>query len=97
MGLSWYFAQFNRNKRSVVLDLRNAGGREILARLIASARMCWWRISARACSPHGLHRGEPEGVAAGLVTCSINGFGSTGPYRDRPAFDFIAQAHVAAS
>src|SRR6185437_12177337 len=33
-GLSWYFAQFNRNKRSVRLDLRKAEGREVLARLI---------------------------------------------------------------
>ncbi|MBN8900523.1 MAG: CoA transferase, partial [Rhodospirillales bacterium] len=34
-GLSWYFANFNRNKRSIRLDLRTADGREILARLIA--------------------------------------------------------------
>ena len=49
-GLSWYFASFNRNKRSVVIDLRQGRGQAVLATL-SPAPTCWSRISALACSP----------------------------------------------
>jgi hypothetical protein len=50
-GLSWYFANYNRNKRSITLNLRTDQGRDILARLIAKRRRatCWWTTIGPAC------------------------------------------------
>lgn len=91
-GLSWYFAAFNRNKRSIVLDLKHEKDKHVLARLIERADVLVENfrpgvLDAMGFPPHRLTALNPR-----LITCSINGFGSIGPYRDRPAFDFIAQA-----
>jgi len=91
-GLSWYFAAFNRNKRSVRLDLRQAQGREILAGLIKTADVLVENFRPGVLARLGFDDARLRALRPSLVTCSINGFGSTGPYRDRPAFDFIAQA-----
>ena len=91
-GLSWYFAQFNRNKRSVRLDLRKPEGREILARLITQADVLVENFRPGVLARMGFSEARLKELRPSLVTCAINGFGSTGPYRDRPAFDFIAQA-----
>jgi len=91
-GLSWYFAAFNRNKRSVRLDLRQTQGREVLARLIETADVLVENFRPGVLARLGFDDARLRALRPNLVTCSINGFGSTGPYRDRPAFDFIAQA-----
>ena len=91
-GLSWYFAAFNRNKRSVRLDLRKPQGREVLARLIERADVLVENFRPGVLVRLGFDADRLRQLRPSLVTCSINGFGSTGPYRDRPAFDFIAQA-----
>lgn len=91
-GLSTYFAQFNRNKRSIVLDLRQAKGRDILARLIAQSDVLVENFRPGVLARMGFTEQRLRDLRPSLVTCAINGFGSTGPYRDRPAFDFIAQA-----
>ena len=92
-GLSWYFAQFNRNKRSIRLDLRQEQGRAVLARLIAQSDVLVENFPAWRDSPAwALRLHDLQALRPSLVTCAINGFGSSGPYRDRPAFDFIAQA-----
>lgn len=91
-GLSWYFANFNRNKRAIRLDLRRPEGREVLARLIARADVLVENFRPGVLARMGFDAARLAALRPSLVTCSINGFGSTGPYRDRPAFDFIAQA-----
>jgi crotonobetainyl-CoA:carnitine CoA-transferase CaiB-like acyl-CoA transferase len=91
-GLSGYFAQFNRNKRSLRLDLRKAEGREILARLIARSDVLVENFRPGVLARMGFTDARLNELRPSLVSCAINGFGSTGPYRDRPAFDFIAQA-----
>ena len=91
-GLSWYFAQFNRNKRSIRLDLRQAQGRDILARLIAQSDVLVENFRPGVLDRMGFTAERLTELQPALVTCAINGFGSQGPYRDRPAFDFIAQA-----
>jgi crotonobetainyl-CoA:carnitine CoA-transferase CaiB-like acyl-CoA transferase len=91
-GVSWYFAQFNRNKRSIVLDLRTPRGKETLARLIARSDVLVENFRPGVLDRLGFPDERLKELRPSLVTCSINGFGSTGPYRDRPAFDFIAQA-----
>jgi crotonobetainyl-CoA:carnitine CoA-transferase CaiB-like acyl-CoA transferase len=91
-GLSWYFAQFNRNKRSIRLDLRKPKARAILARLIEQSDVLVENFRPGVLARMGFGEDRLKALRPSLVTCSINGFGSTGPYRDRPAFDFIAQA-----
>jgi CoA:oxalate CoA-transferase len=91
-GLSWYFAQFNRNKRSIRLDLRKPDAKTILARLIEQSDVLVENFRPGVLARLGFDDARLQALRPSLVTCSINGFGSTGPYKDRPAFDFIAQA-----
>ena len=91
-GFSWYFAQFNRNKKSVVLDLYTDEGKDALARLIASADVLVENYRPGVLAKMGFDDGRLEELNPRLITASVNGYGSTGPYVDRPAFDFIAQA-----
>ena len=91
-GLSTYFAQFNRNKRSIVLDLRKPEAKETLAKLIAGSDVLVENFRPGVLARLGFDDTRLFTLKPSLVACSINGFGSTGPYKDRPAFDFIAQA-----
>ncbi len=91
-GLSWYFAAFNRNKRSLSLNLRSAEGRGVLDKLIARSDVLIENFRPGVLAAMGLDQARLEALNPGLVTCNITGFGSSGPYRDRPSFDFIAQA-----
>lgn len=91
-GLSWYFATFNRNKRSMRLDLRSEAGRAILAELIERSDVLVENYRPGTLERMGFDRARLEALNPRLVVTSINGFGSSGPYVDRPAFDFIAQA-----
>ena len=91
-GLSWYFAAFNRNKRSVTLDLKSEEGRDALTALLAGADALVENFRPGVLARMGFDEARLQAIRPGLVTCSISGFGAAGPYRDRPAFDFIAQA-----
>ena len=91
-GLSWYFAQFNRNKKSIILDLYSEAGKADLARLLETADVLVENyrpgvLAKMGFSPERLRELNPR-----LIQASVNGYGSTGPYVDRPSFDFIAQA-----
>jgi CoA:oxalate CoA-transferase len=91
-GFSTYFAAFNRNKRSVVIDLRSEAGRERLAALSTRADVLVENFRPGVLESMGLGAERLEQINPRLVVASINGYGSTGPYAQRPAFDFIAQA-----
>ena len=91
-GFSWYFASFNRNKRSVVLDLRKTEGRDVLARLLETADVLVENFRPGVLAEMGFGEARLQELNPRLVVASVNGYGSTGPYVDRPAFDFIAQA-----
>jgi CoA:oxalate CoA-transferase len=91
-GLSWYFAGFNRNKRSVVLDLKSAEGKRALEALIADADALVENFRPGVLDRLGFTQARLQELRPGLVTAGISGFGADGPYKDRPAFDFIAQA-----
>lgn len=91
-GFSWYFAQFNRNKRSLTLDLRRDEGKAILLRLLEGADVLVENFRPGVMAKMGLDDATLRERYPRLVVGRINGFGSTGPYRDRPAYDFIAQA-----
>ncbi len=91
-GLSWYFANYNRNKRSITLNLRSDEGRDILARLIARSDVLVDNYRPGVLAAMGFTEARLHDLNPRLVRGSITGFGTTGPYRDRPSFDFIAQA-----
>lgn len=91
-GLSWYYASFNRNKRSVVLDLKTAEGKRGLEQLLATADAVIDNFRPGVMARLGFDEERLQQIRPGIVACSITGFGADGPYRDRPAFDFIAQA-----
>lgn len=91
-GMSWYFAQFNRNKRSMTLDLRNDRGKAVLADLIAGADVLVENYRPGVLAAMGFGPERLKALNPDLIVTSVNGFGSSGPYADRPAFDFIAQA-----
>jgi crotonobetainyl-CoA:carnitine CoA-transferase CaiB-like acyl-CoA transferase len=91
-GLSWYFAGFNRNKRSLSLNLRSDEGKAVLARLIARSDVLVENFRPGVLGHMGFDDARLKALKPDLVYCNISGFGTTGPYRDRPSFDFIAQA-----
>jgi crotonobetainyl-CoA:carnitine CoA-transferase CaiB-like acyl-CoA transferase len=91
-GLSWYFANYNRNKRSITLNLRSEEGRDILARLIANSDVLIDNYRPGILDAMGFAEKRLNELNPRLVRASITGFGTSGPYRDRPSFDFIAQA-----
>ncbi|WP_193179416.1 CaiB/BaiF CoA transferase family protein [Nisaea sediminum] len=91
-GVSWYFAQFNRNKRSVVLDLYTEEGKETLGRLIETADVLVENYRPGVLAKMGFTQARLDDLNPNLIVTSVNGYGSTGPYVDRPSFDFIAQA-----
>lgn len=91
-GMSWYFAGFNRNKRSLTLDLKSDAGKAVLRRLLADADVLVENYRPGVLAAMGFDRETLDAINPRLVVGSVNGYGSTGPYRDRPAFDFITQA-----
>ena len=91
-GLSWYFANYNRNKRSVTLDLYSAEGKDILRQLIPHCDVVVENYRPGIMDKMGFGDEALKALRPDIIHCSINGFGTSGPYRDRPAFDFIAQA-----
>jgi crotonobetainyl-CoA:carnitine CoA-transferase CaiB-like acyl-CoA transferase len=91
-GLSWYFAQFNRNKKSITLDLYKDEGRRVLADLLRRADVLVENFRPGVLDRMGFPESRLRELNPRLVVASVNGYGSAGPYADRPAFDFIAQA-----
>jgi crotonobetainyl-CoA:carnitine CoA-transferase CaiB-like acyl-CoA transferase len=90
-GISTYFLSVNRNKKSLGLNLRTAEGCRILWKLIERADVLIENFRPGVLDKLGFGY---EAVAKGnprTVYCSISGFGHTGPYRDRPGYDVIAQ------
>ena len=91
-GMSWYFAQFNRNKKSVVLNLYDDDDKNILSRLLETADVLVENFRPGILSDMGFGPQDLERLNPRLIHASVNGYGTTGPYADRPSFDFIAQA-----
>ena len=91
-GYSSYFATFNRNKRSLTLDLRKGEGKEVLRDLILRADVIVNNYRPGVMDKMGFGRDALKALKSDIISCHVTGFGLDGPYKDRPAFDFIAQA-----
>jgi formyl-CoA transferase len=86
------FLALNRNKRSVVLDLKDAGDLESFHALVRSADVVVENFRPGVTRRLGIDYETLSGIEPRIVYASISGFGQTGPYADRPGFDLIAQA-----
>ncbi len=91
-GYSSYFAQFNRNKKSVILDLYVETEKDILKSLLSDADVVVENFKAGVFDKMGFDYDTLKSINPKLISASVNGFGSKGEMSDRPAFDFIAQA-----
>ena len=89
---SWYYAGYNRNKKSVALNMRDPDGMAVLKRLLANADVLVENFRPGVLDKMGLSLEVLNDLNPNLIVCSISGFGADGPYAQRPAFDFIAQA-----
>ena len=90
-GESYPFAMPNRSKRSVALDLKSARGRELFLELGASADLVIENFRPGVTQRLGIDYDAMRKIRDDILYCSISGFGQTGPYRDRPGFDIMAQ------
>lgn len=91
-GYSAHFQAYNRNKRSMILNLRSDRGKEIFYRLAASADVVIENFRAGVPERLGVDYRTLSACNNRLVYCSISGFGQEGPHRDRPSYDTVAQA-----
>jgi len=90
------FMSYNRNKKSLVLNIRSAGGQEVFRRLAATADVVVENLRPGSMTRLGLGQKEMRAKHPRLIWSIISGFGRLegyrGPYSDRPAFDIVAEA-----
>jgi formyl-CoA transferase len=86
-----YFVCANRGKQSVTLDLSKPEAQQIVRRLAAQSDVLLENYKVGDLARYGLGYDDLSKDNPGLIYCSITGFGQTGPYKDRPGYDFMAQ------
>ncbi|MDI3257902.1 MAG: CoA transferase [Kyrpidia sp.] len=90
-GESAYFLSVNRNKRSVVVDLKTEAGKRVFEDLVRTADVLVENFRPGTLAKLGFDKPRIKEINPRLILVSISGFGQTGPYRDRPGYDLIAQ------
>ena len=93
-GQSAYFVWLNRGKRSIVLDLKSADGRAVLAKLVARADVFVHNLAPGAVERLGFGYEALAVSHPRLVWCGISGYGPDGPYRDKKAYDMLVQGEA---
>jgi len=91
-GMGPLFLQSNRNKRSVLLDLKNANDKQALLALVPQADVLVYNIRPQAMARLGLGYEAIAAINAGIIYCGAFGFGEDGPYAGRPVYDDLMQA-----
>jgi crotonobetainyl-CoA:carnitine CoA-transferase CaiB-like acyl-CoA transferase len=91
-GESAYFMAINRNKRSITVNLKSSEGQEIIKRIAGESDVFVENYRTGALEKMGLGYEDLRALNPRLIYCSISGYGRTGPYADRPGYDFIIQA-----
>ncbi|MBV9490534.1 MAG: CoA transferase [Verrucomicrobia bacterium] len=86
------FINMNRNKRSIVLNLKTEAGRKVFYQLVQTADVLIENYRPGAATRLGIDYATLKSINPGLIYASISGFGQTGPWSQRPGFDLIAQA-----
>ncbi len=91
-GENPYFVNLNRNKRSITVNLKSRGGKSIIRRVVKSVDILVENFRPGVMERLGLGYAKLAEINPRLIYAAVSGFGKTGPYCRRPAFDFIAQA-----
>lgn len=87
-----HYQTYNRNKRSIALDTRNEDDLKVFLDLIASADVFIQNFRPGVAEKLGVGEDDLRKVKPDLIYCAISGFGTSGPSRDRPTYDTVAQA-----
>jgi crotonobetainyl-CoA:carnitine CoA-transferase CaiB-like acyl-CoA transferase len=90
-GMGAKFLHLNRNKRSIVLDLKQPAGHDALKKLIARADVMIWNNRPRSMARMKLAYDDVRAINPKIIYCGMFGFGQDGRYRDKPAYDTIIQ------
>jgi len=88
---SAYFTSANRGKQSVTVNLQKTEGQELVRQLAATCDVLLENYKVGDLARYGLDFGALSRINPRLVYCSVTGFGQTGPYRERPGYDFMIQ------
>ena len=89
---SAYFMSINRGKRSVTIDVSKPRGQALIKQLAAQSDVLVENYKVGDLKRYGLDYESMRAVNPRIVYCSITGFGQTGPYKNRPGYDYIFQA-----
>ncbi|SVB49572.1 uncharacterized protein METZ01_LOCUS202426 [marine metagenome] len=92
-GLGAYFLTLNRNKKSIAIDLKSKEGLKVFYDLVLKCDVVLNNFSAGVVSKLKIDHKYLKQINPKIITCSITGFGETGPKSQRPAYDQIAQAY----
>jgi itaconate CoA-transferase len=93
-GLSSHFVWLNRSKESVTLDLKSDAAPAIMARLLDEADVFVQNFAPGVAERLGLGAAAIRATRPRLITCSVSGYGSSGPYRDAKAYDLLIQSEA---
>jgi itaconate CoA-transferase len=93
-GLSSHFVWLNRSKESLTLDLKRAEAKLVLHRLIEKADVFVQNLAPGATERLGFVTEEMRKKYPRLIVCDLSGYGSSGPYRDKKAYDMLIQAEA---
>jgi formyl-CoA transferase len=93
-GQSSYFVWLNRGKESLTLDIKSPEGRTILDELLAGADVLVQNLGPGAARRAGLDNDSVRARFPRLIACTISGYGTSGPWADRKAYDLLIQSEV---
>ncbi|MEV0701685.1 CaiB/BaiF CoA-transferase family protein [Saccharopolyspora sp. NPDC050389] len=93
-GLSSHFVWINRNKESIALDLKELADRQVMDKLLARADVFVQNLAPGAAARLGLGAAELTAKHPRLIVCDLSGYGSSGPYRDKKAYDLLIQCET---
>ncbi|MES2186145.1 MAG: CoA transferase [Pseudomonadota bacterium] len=91
-GMGAYYLTLNRNKQSVCIDLKSEAGKAVFLDLVRQADVVFDNFSVGVPARLGIDYASLALVNPRIITCSVTGFGMTGPQTQRPAFDQVVQA-----
>ncbi len=91
-GMGAYYLTLNRNKQSVCVDLKSEAGKAVFADLVQHADVVFDNFSVGVTERLGIDYATLSKINPRIITCSVTGFGQTGPETQRPAFDQVVQA-----